>query len=300
MARLDAELDNIRGALDSAAVRREPELELRLAGGLWRFWWARGHVDEGLARLESALARGTHGSRARARVLRGSAGLAWSRGDLELGERRATEAVALARQVGDRGELIGAHTVLGNIAIQRKDFPTARHHHEQALAIRESLGREPVVEKLNLAVVAMDAGEPGAAVPLLEQVLDANRRSDNLIGVAGFATLNLGQAHLRLGEVARAWERFEEAREAFSEIGFRAHVAHALQGLAACAAARGRPREAAHLLGRATAELGEIVDSEEYFPELAAEVEVRAREALGDEAYEAAFSAGRTGLTDAR
>ena len=296
MARLEVELDNLRSALDWAAAGSYPELELLLAGGLWRFWWARGHVDEGLSRLDAALARPTgEGSPARARALRGLAGLAWSRGRLDLAESRATEALALARDFDNPHEALGAHTILGNLANQRKDFETARRHHEQSLAIRESLGREPVVEKLNLAVVAMDSGDPGAAVPLFEDVLDSNRRGDNLVGVVGFATLNLGQAHYRLGDIASARERFQEARRAFSEIGFRAHVAHALQGLAACDVSCGRHEEAARLLGRAAAELGEIVDSDEDFLLLVAELEATVRGAIGDEAYEAAYAAGRSG-----
>lgn len=290
MARLEAELANLRSALDLAAASSEGELEL--AGGLWRFWWARGYADEGLARLEAALGRATLDSHARARALRGSGGLAWSRGSLELAETRATEAVALAGALGDADELIGAHTVLGALANRRQDVESARRHYEQALSIRQSLGVEPVVEKLNLAVVVMDSGDPGSAIPLLEDVLESNRRAHDLAGVVGFATLNLGQAHYRLGDVSIAQERFREARVAFSEIGFRAHVAHALQGLAACAASTERHEEAARLLGRAATELGEVVDADEYFPSLASEVEAAARSALGDETFARAYEDG--------
>ncbi len=293
MARLEAELDNLRAALDSSAARSDPELELQLAGALWRFWWVRGYVDEGIARLSEALARAPDGLPARVRALRGIAGLAWSRGELERAEASATEAIALARETGNQEEMLGAHTILGNVANRRKDFETARGHHERAMEIRQSLGSEPVVEKLNLAVVAMESGDPATAVPLLEEVLESNRRSHDLVGVRGFATINLGQAHYRLGDVESARELFREAREAFSEIGFRAHAAHALQGLAACAAASDLHEEAARLLGRAAAELGDVVDPDDDFRGLAADVEATVRRAMGDEAFDAASAAGR-------
>ena len=293
MARFDAELDNLRLALDAAAASAtDSELELRLAGGLWRFWWTRGYLDEGLARLESALGRANGSSLGRVTALRSAAGIAWSRGDLELAETRATETLAVASEIGSPTDELAAHTILGILANQRKDFARARRHHEESLAIKESLGREPAVEKLNLGIVALDSGDNAAAVALFEEVLGIQRRNDNRSGIA-FATLNLGLAHLRLGDAARAQESFQEARAGFAEVGFRAHVAHAMQGLAACAAASGSHHEAARLLGRAAAELGGSVYSEEDFPQLAADVEARARQAIGNEAFEAAYSDAR-------
>ena len=290
LARFDAELDNLRVALDVAADT-DSDLELRLAGGLWRFWWTRGYLDEGLARLEAALSRANGASSGRAAALGAAAGIAWSRGDLELAETRATETLALAREIGSRTYEAGAHTTLGILANQRKDFEIARHHYERSRAITESLGLEPVVEKLNLGIVAMDSGDNQAAVALFEEVLAIHRRNDNPAGI-GFALLNLGLVHHRLGDRARAEESFEEARVAFTEVGFRALVAHALQGLAACAAASGRYDDAAGLLGQAAAELGEIVYSEEDFPLLASQAEGQARRALGNEAFEAAYASG--------
>ena len=292
LARFDAELDNLRRALDVASAASDSDLELQLAGGLWRFWWTRGYLDEGIARLEAALARATEITPARARATRGLAGLAWSRGHLDLAEARATETLSLALVVDTPEEKLGAHTILGILANQRKDFETARQHHEQSLAIKQSLGLEPLVEKLNLGSVALDSGDPAAAVSLFEDVLDAHRRNGNPSGI-GFATLNLGLAQYSLGDIAHAQESLEEARNAFADVGFHIHVAHALQGLAACAAFYDQHLEAAYLLGQAAAELGEIFDSEEAFPLLAAEAEAAARLALGDDQFAHEYEAGK-------
>ena len=202
--------------------------------------------------------------------------------------------MSLALVVDTPEEKLGAHTILGILANQRKDFETARQqHHEQSLAIKQSLGLEPFVEKLNLGSVALDSGDPAAAVSLFEDVLDAHRRNGNPSGI-GFATLNLGLAQYSLGDIAPAprspWRR---PGNAFADVGFHIHVAHALQGLAACAAFYDQHLEAAYLLGQAAAELGEIFDSEEAFPLLAAEAEAAARLNLGDDQFAHEYEAGK-------
>jgi predicted ATPase/DNA-binding SARP family transcriptional activator len=292
-ARLDAELDNLRAALDVASAGPDREIELQLAGKLWRYWWVRGYSEEGLARLEGALDRGRGVvSRHRARALHGLAGLAWSRGDFDLAVTRASEAVDVARACGALYEEGLAHTVLGIVANHRKDFETARRHHERSIAITEALGVEPNQEKLNLAIVAMDSGDLEAAIQPLEEVLASHRRHDIAQGI-GFAALNLGLARYGLGDHAEARGLFAEAGDAFTRIRFRAHVGHALQGAGACEAAAGRHEEAARLLGAASVELGDVVYSEEEFPALAARAEAAARAAIGDDAFALAYEAGR-------
>ncbi|CAA9576383.1 MAG: Transcriptional regulator, AfsR family, partial [uncultured Thermomicrobiales bacterium] len=82
LARLEAEHDNLRAAL-VWAEGHEPESCLRLAGALWRFWYARGHLAEGLRRLEAAVARADgRPADACARALLGAGVLADLQGDL--------------------------------------------------------------------------------------------------------------------------------------------------------------------------------------------------------------------------
>ncbi len=143
---------------------------------------------------------------------------------------------------------------------------------------------------MNLGAVAFDAGEHEVAVRLWIDVLEHHRARGTSEG-EGIALLNLGLAAYRLGQTDDARKRFTEAEALFDAIGFREHVAHALQGIAATEAAVDRYREAARLLGRAAALLEETGSGASTFdPSLALEVEAIVREQLGEREFASAFS----------
>jgi predicted ATPase/DNA-binding SARP family transcriptional activator len=300
LARLDPELDNVRAALAVCAETGEAELELRLAAGIWRYWWVRGSPAEGIRRIERALAA-SDGSptEARARALRGAAGLAWVLGDFERAKDLAGAAIPVAIEAGATWEELSAHTVLGVVANVEGDRTLARHHHERSMALKVELGVEPVVEKLNLGAVALDEANYPEALSMFEDVLAIHRRNENVDGI-GHASLNLGVVHYALGAHEASLRAFEEARECFQEVGFRAHVAHALQGLAASAAAEARFEDAALMLGQASAELDEIGAWEgDFAVDMVARTKEQAIEALGHDGFEAAYTAGRKGAGSA-
>jgi tetratricopeptide (TPR) repeat protein len=83
---LDVEHDNLRAAL-AHSMQAAPDDALALAVGLWRFWMARGHYNEGADWLRRALEAAPDTGRLRAEALRGLAVL-----ELRLGRLgRATE-----------------------------------------------------------------------------------------------------------------------------------------------------------------------------------------------------------------
>ncbi|MDF2750497.1 MAG: Transcriptional regulator [Gaiellaceae bacterium] len=297
LERLDPELDNLRAAIDAAVAAGDVELELRLAGGLWRYCWVRGLAVEGLRRIRSALERaGKTPSTARARALQGGAGLAWSLGDFACAKELAREAIPVAAEVGSLWDEIAANTVLGVVANNEDDREAARRHHRRGMELSEQLGLEPLPQKLNLGIVALDSGDYDEARELFEDVLAHHRRAENDAGI-GFALINLGVVHHALGDHGASLEAFREAGERFERVGFRVHVAHALQGLAAFEASEGRFREAARLLGRARAELDEVGAAEtDFAADMVGWTKGRAAEALGPEGFEAAYEAARSGV----
>ena len=294
LSQLDAEIDNIRAALIAAERSGASDLRLGLAGSMWRYYWARATLTEGIIEIEKALAAsdGRATSR-RARALQGAARLVYSLGDLARAKQLATEAVRVASRTGSTWEECLANTVLGAAANDEHDPETAREHHQRSLELAVELEVEPVVQKLNLGIVALDLGEFEEAQELLEDVLASHRRAERPAGI-GFALANLGLVRYELGDHEGSRLAFEEARTCFEQVAMRQQVAYTLQGLAAAEAHDARFGEAARLLGEARRELDEIGSPEGTFAAvLIEETKQRARAALGDEAFEAAYAAAR-------
>lgn len=294
MARLDADIDNIRAAIGYASAHGDSELALRLAGGMYRYWWIRGLVPEGLHWIRDAIASaGPERTAALARALQGGAGLAYSRGDHETATAWAAEAVAIARATASTWDELAAETVLGLVACARGEYDDARDHHRRSADLKAALGIEPLVEKMNLAGVENAVGNFAEAARLFEELLVVHRRNDSPEG-KGLSLLNLGLARYRLGEIPLAETCFEESEHHFAAIAFEAHVAHARQGRAACAMASGRPLDAATLLGSAARRLEDLGWSDDDFdPDLSVEAERNARRELGDTAFDLAYETGR-------
>jgi predicted ATPase/DNA-binding SARP family transcriptional activator len=296
LLRLDPELDNIRVAVEATVAAGDRELELRLAGGLWRYCWVRGHAAEGLRRIDRALAAWDGApTPTLAKALQGGAGLAWSLGDLDRAKELARRAISAAAAAG-AGSLwheMGANTVLGIVANNEGDRVAAASHHRRSIEIAEQLGVEPLTQKLNLGIVALDSADYEEAKALFEDVLAHHRRAGNEEGI-GFAQINLGVVYHALGDHGASLEAFREGGEHFDGVGFRAHVAHALQGFAAFEASEGRFLEAARLLGRARSELDEVGASEtDFAAEMVAWTKQQAVEALGADGFEVAYAGGR-------
>lgn len=73
LAGLEAELGNLRAALEWALWHGEPGIGLRLAVALWRFWYTRGYLVEGRDWLEAALAHAPAGGAPELALLRARA-----------------------------------------------------------------------------------------------------------------------------------------------------------------------------------------------------------------------------------
>jgi predicted ATPase/DNA-binding SARP family transcriptional activator len=296
LRQLDAEVDNLRSALELAAAAGDTETELRFVACLWPYWHVRGHLAEGRARLEAAIGRdGSAAAGAYSRAAFGAGILAWSIGDYERARSLAEELLAASAASASRWDEHAANKLLSHVALRERDYAASERFSKRTLALARLLENDHDIStaQLNLAVVYLDWGRMEAAIPMLEDVLEYNRRNGIAEG-AGIALLNLGEAAYHLGDHARARTRFEEARDAFETLGFTAHVGHALTGLAGVEASSGRHEEAARLLGRADAVLSEVGASDDDFdPTLSAAVEAEARGQLGDERFAAAYEAGR-------
>jgi predicted ATPase/DNA-binding SARP family transcriptional activator len=296
LTQIDADLDNIRAALEFAVASGDADKELRLVAALWPYWHVRGHLAEGRDRLEAAIAReNAAASGAYTRAAFGAGILAWSIGDYSRTRAIAKELLKAAKATASRSDEHAAYKLLSHVALRERKFAAAERYSKRTLELARRFDSDHDVStaQLNLAVVYLDWGKTEAAIPMLEDVLAYNQRNGIVEG-AGFALLNLGEADYHLGDYARARARFEEARKAFASVGFKAHVGHALTGLAGVQASSGHHEEAARLLGRADALLAEVGTSKDDFdPTLAAKVEAEARAHLGEDGFVAAYEHGR-------
>lgn len=288
---IDAEHDNIRAALALAA---DVDTRLAIVGGMWRYWWVRGHLHEGKSCIVAALdGAGDADGRLRAKALYGAAGLSWAAGSLAEARSYAEAAEHQGQESGHTWVRMAANTCLGEIAMAERDFAAARRHHEAALDVAQANGwdLDVVTSELNLAAAIMETGDLPTARRMLTGVLGYHRDHQIVEGI-GFAALILGEVACRMADHPAMAASFAEARDAFAEIGFEANAAYAMQGLAAAAVHNAEATEAARLLGAAAAVLDRTGDVNSTFAAIAGQAESAARATLGDHRFGEAFDAG--------
>ena len=144
------------------------------------FWYVRGHLAEGRARLESALARAD----ARPTATRGCAcmragAIADAQNDLAATERFYREAYEIRRGLGDRSGTAGALNNLGTLALHAGDYATARTTYAESLALARELDDAGAIAaaQLNLALVDLAVGDPEGAVRRLRSRSRSRARS---------------------------------------------------------------------------------------------------------------------------
>jgi predicted ATPase/DNA-binding winged helix-turn-helix (wHTH) protein/Tfp pilus assembly protein PilF len=210
LRRLEDEHDNLRTALEWGLREHGAVGALRLCGALQRFWWTRGHLSEGREWCARALAAA-----------------------------RTEEPTAVRAK---------ALSAAGLLAYWQGDYPAARAHHEQCLAMRRQAGDRSGagVSLNNLGMVARSQGEPDAARALYAESLTIKRELGDRFGSA--ATLNnLGNLAAEQGDYRASRTHHEESLAILREMGDRGTIATALENLGSVAYDQGE-LAAAHTL----------------------------------------------------
>ncbi len=298
VARLRADRDNLRAALDfSLSTPGEERAGLRLAGTLWFYWHACGAPREGLYWLDRALAASPEPTRERARGLWVAGLLAATTQDFPRGRRQATEALALARALGDTAEAAHAEYVIGVIRLFGDDLPGALTHFEATVARGPVPGQHLSLvglDQVELACALGFLGEADRAVEICEQVLRLCERHGEQ-WVRSYVLRILALAHT----VRRDWPRAE--RHARESLRLK-HAVHDIIGmaltldlLASIAGERGAHRHAALLMGGADRVWADI-DTGRWgahtLNSVRRDSEERACRALGRDAFERAHRRG--------
>jgi predicted ATPase/class 3 adenylate cyclase len=257
--RFDADHDNVRTALDWAAVHGETDLAQRLAAASWRFWQSRGHLYEGRSRLETVVSLQGGEPLHRARALEALGGVYWWQGEIDRCVAPYREALAIQRELGDPGEIANAiyNAAIGQSVAAVTSGVTEEVRREvfglydEGEAIYRRLGDENGLGNIafgrGLAVSDLDDDLSGA-LGLYYESIEHYRRAGNEFGM-GWGMFEVAIFSARLDDLETAGEYLEQGLELFAPHRDVSAVVMFLSLAAALALASGDEERSARLAG---------------------------------------------------
>ncbi len=289
-ARVSAEVDNFRAALEWSAENGVAENVFRLVDGLWYFWISRGHGAEGLRWANWVLQKRDRLSPAEAaRPLSSASELIRFFGDADVALELKDELIRLFDQIGDESSAAAMVADVANMRAMGGEIHAARELAQDALERRRRIGHPGGIAHalVNVAMVEFLAGDFALARAGFE---DALKLLDELgpADVAQCAFMS-GEAARRLGDREHARKRFAQALELIKGLGQRAFLPEILQEVAAFT---DDPVAAATLIG-ASERIGDEVGVPTWDPDDHGRTVARVRERLGAAMFETLWQQGR-------
>ena len=295
--RLEGEHDNLRAALSWLIARRRSEPALRMGAALWRFWFTRGYLSEGIGWLERVLAEGEpKPSSARAKALEGLGWMLQYQGEYALARATYERMLELSRVLGDKANATTALNSLGAVAVQQGDPERAREYLKENLKalerLEEVVGTTATTLKRFHAIGLLgylaitEEGDYARAVTLWEESLALAREAGDTDRVRTTLS-NLGYAEVLRGNHEKARALCEEALALAQELGGADApiVASTLVNLGLAALGQGeneraRPLfEEALVIGRRAGRKPQVIDTLEGMASLAGTIGKAARAA---------------------
>lgn len=294
--RLDAEHDNMRGALGWAVRTGDRGHHgLRLAASLCtNFWAMRGHHREGRAWLGQLLAHTPARTGPRAQALRGAGRLALRQNDYPAATAAFTEALAIFRELGDRYGIAQTLGWFGVVPHHLGRYDEAQAMLEESLAISREIGNigEQSIALRFLADLAQDRGDLVRAALRYEETLTLARARQVPHDIA-YALRGLGHVARAQGQYALAGERLRESLALLKPLRDRRCIPLTLEGLACIHVGPAWADRAARILG--AAQVMQATTGAPSPPSAAADYRrtvADARLALGPDPFERAWAAG--------
>ncbi len=253
--RFEEEHENLQAALEWLLDNNRGLDALRMVGGaLGDFWGRRSYFRLGQEWSERTLSHPSaqERSKERARVLLG--GLA-SWGDQVAERSLSEEALAISRELGDKGGISEALNIMGSFAMSvQQDFATARSLFEQSLTIQRELEDQPGIAAnlKGLGTLARVEGDFAAARSLAEQSLAIRRELRDDWGIS-YLFNDLGRIDLAEGDTTAARSLFEQSLAIRRELGDRGAFAYSLNHFGSVARAEGDLIEARSLFEQSLA-----------------------------------------------
>lgn len=305
LAVLEAEHDNLRRALEWSLdpAHDRADLALRMAGGLWLFWYYHSHLFEGRRWLERAV-RASSASKPgfRAKALVGLGYLAHCQGDDDEALGRLTEGVAIFRSQGDRWATAFALSVRGAISEDQGDYDAGHSFFAEANALFGETGDmvNVAVTLYHLGVVAYGQGDLDLALTHCTAAMRLARDQHDPWTTAN-ALSWLGLIHIDRDEFDEAATVLTETLALYGTVAKTERTVDVFRRIAVLAQVRGDARTAVLLFSAASAIGGQIgavlalPESGAYDRALGA-----ARQALSPVEWDVAWESGqRLDLVDA-
>lgn len=233
LKRLEVEHDNFRSALKWAIEQGNSTLALELGAALMQFWKVHGHITEGRAWLEGALAGSRHAARAAwAEALMAVGTLAVAQGDYLRARPALLEGLALFRELGDKAN---ASVTLRNLAYEARlqgENTAAYAYMQEGMELARELG-----DRLEVAIILGDMGilaqtmeDLPAARAHYEESLAIRRELKDKRGIA-MQLVNLGELARGMGDYEAANSLYQEGLAIARELGDRLGVGMVLHNL---------------------------------------------------------------------
>jgi predicted ATPase/Tfp pilus assembly protein PilF len=218
-------------------------------------------------------------------------------GDLERARPLFEASLALSNEHGNEWGIVrgGPLMLHGTLLLEQGDYAAAVTNLQEVLELGRRLGSQVFVGgALNgLAWVAHATGDAEQAVALAEDSLAHYRAAGDNQGTSDSLS-TAGWLALWSGNFEQATRHFSDLFQLASERGRKRHTASALRGLGVVAFERGDLERAARLVAQATT-LWPVIDLPHPPSKAAVECRIaRAREQLGETAWQAAWTDGES------
>jgi predicted ATPase/DNA-binding NarL/FixJ family response regulator len=243
LRRMEGEHDNLAAALTYLIAARRTKDAIRLAAWSWRFWFLRGHVDEGRSWLKKALETGRPEVSADAtEAMLGAGFSAHYQADYAAADSYFQSALRSAKKLRDVLRTAVALNGLGGLARVEGDYAKAERLYEKALDLCTAQGDKHGIATLleRLGLVRWLLGDAEAAEKSLTTALALAREVDDRRGIVQ-SLQGLGWVAFVNGRMTAAEKLLGEALDRSQSLGDRWNTARALHSLGLVAYRKGQP-----------------------------------------------------------
>ncbi|HEX8683161.1 MAG TPA: tetratricopeptide repeat protein, partial [Ardenticatenaceae bacterium] len=256
LKRLEAEYDNLRGALEWSLTETDaPELALHLSRLLFWYWYFRGRFEEGRNWLTRALDHDKQAAptMARAVALYCAGTLAWFTGEAQEAHDYLQASVAISRHLGEKWVLAMCLGILGVDAVRRYGYDRAQALHAESIGLLTEIGAKWSLGWAYFwqGLSAGRANDP-AGRAALEQSVAIWREVRDPWALA-VAEMGLAEAAYHTGDYEAARASLDDVLPTFREMGDKWLMAHSLMMLGGVALSHGNHEHAEALYAESLA-----------------------------------------------